>query len=448
VKFINTNTNKKFREVTIGNNTLYVYGYINYIDNDLFTKLDKGIVPINLKGQFAFVYITPTKWIAVVDHLCTTQLFYSNNHISPNLKDVKDNTKYLNEDQMCKSQLAILKEYTVGDVTPWKEIKRIDYQHYVEDGKAYEYANILHEPTIDYDPEYAYNLYCGVAKNMNLKDPTLLFSAGKDSAFIAMLLKEVGYNPKLINITSKNNKHNADKILAQRYRDEMDWDIENYEIEYSGPTTNEDTELFSSNYWKDNTHPPKRHAVEQYTGHKLTGEVALWSGESRKIFNYLVNNQGKVNIKDTIGIYLNLASSIQANSKPFSCSPEFLGKLIHTEGYEFIYEYYYNIITNIDKPDMYSHYIWSSRSYSSHRIYTQSQDPTNQWVNIYSDYDIFNMNTNMSIGTMVNRPIDNIRKFPLWQVGKMFKEWSDISWDAPVVGMGIPDRGKFINERL
>ena len=439
MKFINTNKCRSFREL---NNRLWIYGYTNYSDEFILAQLDTGTFPKDIKGQFAFVYITPTKWIAVTDHLCTTQLFYSNEHISPSIKDVEDSTKHLHEDPMCKSQLAILREYTVGDVTPWKEIKRIDYQHYVEDGKSYEYANILHEPTKDYDPEYAYDLYCNVAKNMDLQDPTIMFSAGKDSAFIAMLLKEVGYNPKLINITSPNAKHNADKILTKRYRDEMGWDIEDYEIEYSGPTTDEDADLFSSNYWKDNTHPPKRHAVEHYTGHKLTGEVALWSGESRKVFNCLVNKD--LNIKDTINLYLNLANSIQANTKPFTCDPKFLGKLLNTEGYEFIYDYYHNIISNIDKPDVYSHYIWSSKSYSSHRLYAQSQDPSNTWVNIFSDYDVFNMNTNMSLSTMVNKPIDNIRKFPLWEVGNMFEAWTDISWDAPTIGLGIPERNKFI----
>jgi hypothetical protein len=54
------------------------------------------------------------------------------------------------------------------------------------------------------------------------------------------------------------------------------------------------------------------------------------------------------------------------------------------------------------------------------------------------------MNTNMSIDTMVNNKIDDIRKYPLWQVGNKFKEWTDISWDAPVVGMGIPERNKFM----
>jgi hypothetical protein len=442
--FINNNKNKIFREYKANDATLYIHGYTNYSDESLLIKLKDNKVPKDLKGQFGIVFISSKHWIGVVDHLCTTQLFYSKDHISPSLKDVKDNTKYLNEDSMCKSQLKILREFTVGDVTPWKEIKRIDFQHYAKDNKQYEYANILHEPTKDYDPDYAYDLYCNVAKNMDLKDPTILFSAGKDSAFVAMLLKEVGYNPKLINITSHNGRHNADKILTQRYRDEMEWNIEQYDIEYSGPSTKLDIELFSSNYWKDNTHPPKGHAVEQYTGHKLTGEVALWSGESRKVFNYLVNNHKHISNADVIGIYLNLSVSVRASSAPFTFTTDFLGDLVNSEGYRFIYDYYNNVINNIDKPDIYSKYIWSSKSYSSHRLYAQSQDVNNQWANIYSDYDVFNMNTNMSIDTMVNNKIDDIRKYPLWQVGNKFKEWTDISWDAPVVGMGIPERNKFM----
>jgi hypothetical protein len=54
------------------------------------------------------------------------------------------------------------------------------------------------------------------------------------------------------------------------------------------------------------------------------------------------------------------------------------------------------------------------------------------------------MNINMSINTMVNKPIDNLRKFPLYNTGRQFTEWSDISWDAPIIGLGIPERNKFV----
>ena len=41
--------------------------------------------------------------------------------------------------------------------------------------------------------------------------------------------------------------------------------------------------------------------------------------------------------------------------------------------------------------------------------------------------------------------VKNIDKFPLYQVGEMFKEWSDISWKVPVIGLGIPSKNKFKN---
>jgi len=443
MKFINTNTNKKFREVAIGNSTLYVHGYINYTDNDLFTKLDKGIVPIDLKGQFGIIFISNDFWLGIADHLCTTQLFYSKDHISPNLKDVKDNTKFLHKDSLCESQLDILRIHTVGDVTPWKEIKRIDFQHYVKNGTQYEYANILHEPTTLYNKEYAYDTYMQAIKNMDIKDPTLLFSSGRDSAFMAMLLKEAGFNPRLINITSKNANQVADRIGTERYRQELGWVIDDYDIEYSGPTTEDDAELFCSNYWHDTTHPPKRHACEMYNGTKLTGEVTIASHIKKNYGNYFINASNRIKIEDVINLYITYTHSLQTSKEPRVLSKDRLGSKAKSEGYDYIFEYYRNIINNIDKPKLYSHCIWVNRSFCSQRIYAQSQDPSNEWGNVFSDYDVFNMNSNIDYTTDTSK--DRIKKYPLYQVAKMFKSWTDISWDSPIVGLGIPSKNKFRN---
>ena len=444
MKFININNkNKIFREVVLNDDILYIQGSINYSDIAIISKLKSGKVPNDLKGSFALVFISPKHWIGVVDHLCTTQLFYSAHHISPSLKDVKDNTKFLHEDPLCENQLKILKEHTVGDVTPWKEIKRIDFQHYAINGTQHQYANILNNPISKYDSDDAYDLYTSKIKEICNQDTAVMLSGGKDSAFIVMLLKEIGINPRLIHLTSKNINHSIDDRAIAKYK-KLGWDIENHYVDYIGPNNEEEEELFSSNFWSDDTHPPKRRIVLDHKGPVITGEVSIADIQRKTYGSYFANAYDKIKTTDVINRYLIQKMTWTSRKAPFSMAPAALGDLYKSETYEYILNHYLNIINELDQPIVYSHYSVFSHQAEAVRLYAQSQDPGVNWVSLFGDYDIYNMNLNMD-WKYKDDMVNNVQKLPLYNVGVKLKAWTDISWGMPIVGLGIPDKKKFNN---
>ena len=130
MKFIDDN----FRKCIGKNGTLYTKGYTNISDLKILQSIEANQFP-KISGQFAFVYISNQgSWTAAVDHFCTTNLFYTNDMISTNFYKLSKHTnKTLNT--FIQDQLDILQNHTVGDQTIYKEINRIEPEHYVENGK-------------------------------------------------------------------------------------------------------------------------------------------------------------------------------------------------------------------------------------------------------------------------------------------------------------------------
>ena len=79
-KFLNSNPEfKLYREPGYSNNNAYLF-YTGVFDRSLssiFRTLDDGGFPTNLKGNFAFVFYNINRIVGAVDHLPTTNLFYS-----------------------------------------------------------------------------------------------------------------------------------------------------------------------------------------------------------------------------------------------------------------------------------------------------------------------------------------------------------------------------------
>ena len=85
-------------------------------------------------------------------------------------------------------------------------------------------------------------------------------SGGKDSAWVAMLMHELGYNPRLVHITSERNSHSIDDQQCKLYKQELGWPVNHYEIDYTGMIVGEDDVFYE--LWNDSTFPVKRHSVK------------------------------------------------------------------------------------------------------------------------------------------------------------------------------------------
>ena len=443
MEFLNTNPKRTFRLIEKNTNKLYVYGYFNLTDDMLFNILSSGSFPENIRGQFSFVFITKEYWIGCVDHLCSTNLYYTNNTISPLYNTIVKNTQKLTSCNLFKEQLKILQhDFTVGPFTEYNEISRIVPEHYIKNNKSYRYSDIINEPEYRFDIDHAYELFLNVISKVDLTNSTLCLSGGKDSSFIAMLLKHLNYNPVLVHIISKNLKTTIDKQACELYKKECNWDIEEYEIEYSGPITEDDYIFFQ--LWKDKTFPSKKHAVKKYPNNiSLTGEVS--SRGSGKMSNICANHianigRNNINIDHFVHVFL-LEKFNTFFIKTFeSITNMFDDTITKTEGYQYIFEHFRNLLNRIEGP--LEKKIWQAyvEMKGPWRMWGQSQDIDNQWFNIYTDWNIQNMFLNSPFNIKSGNNSDNLNngRNILYLIGKnKFKCWSDISWRFPSTGFHI-----------
>lgn len=430
--FLNSNPNRLFKTKSrLGQ--LYYYGYTNTSWDYICKILDQGDFPKNLKGQFAFVYINGKNWIACVDHLCTTQLFYTKDKIDCNFDNIVAVTKNLHQNTDNLKQLEILKSHTVGPETPYKEILRIEPETYVKNGYVYRYSDILNEPLQVFEVESVYEKFVEVCKKYPLNESTLLFSGGKDSGWLALLLKHLSYDIDLVHIHSPNSKNTIDFDATKCYEKECGFDIKYYPVNIL-PTSNE-------TFWRNAQFLTKSKAAATGQGAiKLSGEVGgTLMGHSGWVGPLLAN--GNTDIDNYIKTFISVQH--QWNKKGISTNIDDtrFGNLVKTQAWEQIFEYFRKKIQNIDKPDSYKFYNFCINEFSSHRLYAETQDIYNTWFNIFSDYDIQNAFINSTWNTKYK---SNYKKYHLYKIGKLkFTNWTDISWRYPAIGMSIPNDRTF-----
>ena len=432
MKFSNSNPKRLFKTKSrIGN--LYYYGYTNTSWDYICKKLDEGDFPNKLKGQFAFVYINGKDWIACVDHLCTTQLFYTKDEIDCNFDNIVSVTKNLHKNTNIRKQLEILKSHTVGPETPYKEILRIEAETYVKNGKIYQYSDILNEPLHALEVDNVYERFVEVCKKYRLNESTLLFSGGKDSGWLALLLKHLDYNIDLVHIHSPNSKNTIDYDATKCYEEECGFDIRYYPVNIL--TNSNDT------FWRNAQFLEKSKAAETGQGDiKLSGEVGgTLMGHMEWVGTFLAN--GNNDIDNYIKTFISVQH--QWNKKGISSSIDDtrFGNLVKTEAWEQIFEYFRKKIHNIDKPDNYKLINFCVNEFSSHRLYAETQDTKNTWFNVFADYDIQNAFINSYWSTKYKT---TRKKYHLYTIGKLkFSNWTDISWRYPTIGMSIPNDRTF-----
>ena len=188
--------------------------------------------------------------------------------------------------------------------------------------------------------------------------------------------------------------------------------------------------------------------MKRYDGIKLSGEVGIsyQREEIWKIIYYLVNMQGKIEPEHLINLYLQyFYSHGQSPRRGSIAEPVTSRTWLQTEGFQYIIEYYKNKISRIDKPIYLKYHSFWSQAFCTYRIWFESQDPSNNWFNIYCDYDVSNYFANLEYNVKPRHPDWN-KKWSIYNIGKKkFKNWSDISWRFQSIGMGIPKKESFDN---
>lgn len=431
MNFLNSNPNRLFKtKKRIG--TLYYYGYTNTSWDYICKTLDTGNFPTNLKGQFAFVYIGKKDWIACVDHLCTTQIFYTNDKIDSNFNNLVSATFDLHQNTDNLKQLEILKSHTVGPETPYKEILRIEPETYVKNGNVYRYSDILNEPLHNLKIDNVYEQFVTACKKYPLDESTLLFSGGKDSGWLALLLKHLNYDIDLVHIHSPNSRNNIDFHTVKAYEQECNFPIKYYKIDILSKP--------NDTFWKNAQFLTKTQAASLGKGKiKLTGEVGDTIGGFLGSVGNLGANKLVPNEDDFIRCFISKQHTW--GKKGSQRNINIVEKYKDTEAYQQIFEHFRAKLKRIEQPYNYKYYNFMLNEFNSHRLYAESQDTNNTWYNIFADYEIQNSFIN---SLWCDKHHSSIKKWHLYRIGQeKFSNWTDISWRFPTVGMGIPDAGLF-----
>tara|TARA_B100000686_G_scaffold336699_1_gene406899 strand:+ start:485 stop:1822 length:1338 start_codon:yes stop_codon:yes gene_type:complete len=432
MEFVNSNNNLYFRKLQKNENKFFIHGYTNLDDVAIFESLCYNKFPENIKGQFAFVFLSNDKWIACVDHFCTTNLFYTNEIISPIFSDcVKSISCSINQSTL--EQLKITRSYSVGEGTIYNEISQVQPEHYVINYTQIQYLNILNSPIQKLNVDHLYNLFVNVASKIDTLTgpPVLCFSGGKDSSFISMLLRHLNYDHKLIHITSKNKSHVIDKNICNKYKDEYNWKIEDIEVEFA---KNNNKELF----WEEDTFGPKKEALKNYnTSIGLTGEPGVGSNRRTPLLYYAINKPtATLDHSEIINMSLFYCYVLEKRYYPSIGTSSVWGKIKDTNGYKILIDFFNKRINSIDKSNLDRYLIFNIVEKARHRLSAYSQDKSNSWFHIFADYDIQQSSINTPLNEYRKYGID---KYPIYEVGKSkFDNWIDISWSVPCVGLGIP----------
>ena len=429
MKFFNPNPNQRWRK----RNNLWVTGHCNYTDATLEGILRQGKIPENIRGQFAYVYTTRDWWVACVDHFSSISLYYTKDMICPNFYELS--TRVSNtENENIIQQLEIMKDRTVGPETIYKEITRVEAEHYVVNGRASRYSDILCDHDVEpIDHEENYDRLSYIIKKMVPDNPTMAYSSGKDSAFVAMVMKSLGYDPRLIFITSENRRNQIDENCVKDY-EALGWDIERFDV--TGRRQYKDDEYkFDGQFWKNGQFSVKRRAMANYPGLKMSGEIGGGLPRSNVISNYLIN-KGTIDIDAVVNIWLLSLHTYRKRHYPKPVTMEMWGALQNTEGFRYIFEYYRDIFKRSPHPYMHTVYSFPVVDGAEHRIWAEGQDDLNEWYNIFGDYELQRSWINSPVQ---DREFNGIQKYQMYEICRKFcgEHWTDVSWNYPIVGMSI-----------
>lgn len=404
---------------------------MKFLNNGIRKFVKKGnYYTYGYDGQSASVFMKDGRWSATVDHFATTQLFYSDNFISPSFKEIVDAEKELGTklttDWITTGQLKYLKRHTVGPGTIYNQIKRVE-----EDWKPF-----LNQDLIEYDMEEEYQRFCYLFDLHKDKEITVGLSGGRDSAWLVMFLKHRGFNPNLVHITSPNNYNGIDDICCDRYRKEVGWEIENFEVDFIHDVYEEEDKVFTE-FWPDLIYPLKSHSVSKYGGIKMSGESSE-SDHSKK--TQWMRDMGVMD--DDIYI-TNYIKDMYNNRVYYGRGMDNYDPQIwkaQDESMDYIYEYYRNILKEL-KDHPLKHNIFWIPSYQSSRLYQESQDPRNEWFAPFADRELQRINIFKKQSRQTgNTQKKSMKKKKMYNMGEKYfgKEWNNLSWDYDIVGMGIP----------
>ena len=366
--------------------------------------------PPVFKGNWAYVYICKDFWLAAVDHYASVNLFFNDEIITHNWKLIEGY-----DDPIGVEQKHILQRMLVGSRTTAKGVKRIPPGHYAINGEIHEYCNFrnLTFP----ESQRVVKSFETVCNHVN---GVTLYSGGTDSYMLAC---ETQDKNSYLNITSDTIKYNVTVLNPNitinefKVKPESSWT----DGLYTEPTMNYKLQALKSS----NT--------GQYV---LTGEC----GNAPLMSTHLVHayvNQPKLSqqrIVDSIIRLLRNDTHIWDVGRPDDTLSS-----DYPEGYKEISDYFLNKLQD-KRYDMLTKLVTIyAEEHTNYRLYPYSQHLRTNW---YHPFSTALWASCYSQNTIVARP----RKH-LFYIVSLRKNFPQLPWSIPKVGMSIPTKEKHVRTK-
>ena len=301
------NQHKKFTEHY---DDFFWWGSANMSPSMVYTSLQGGVFPIELRGSFAFVYIQDdNNYWACVNHLAETPLFVTDtgkifHNLSEWLKDIIHPMKepyYKVKNGVYELQRSMFGFcYAIGEHTPYDDIVTVKPEHYIHNGVQHRYSDIARPKGYAWDGDLYKQLLDKSVKSYIHGWPTnhhykiqgghnMLFSSGRDSAIVASSLAQQQLHKyvEFYTITHKKGKHNEfqDAVVNA---EELGITPVNVQANIDPPAFDPPIEYeFNDSSWLVKYQTLNRHEI---MGTIITGEVGniISYGEAGKRLSYYI----------------------------------------------------------------------------------------------------------------------------------------------------------------
>lgn len=211
--FINSQPEfKLYRGNMFSNGVLYYKGTFDRSLHSLYSTLDSGRFPLGMKGNFAFVFINENRVVGAVDHIASTNLFYTDSHVSHIFVDLDEITA-MEKFAPIENQKKFFWGGSVGERTTNPVIMRLEPGTYFE--KHLEWNEITVHSYIDLythhvDPSITIGDIADITEQIieeQTREPfNLLWSSGTDSNCILGFIRKLNRvdNCQLISLYSSD----------------------------------------------------------------------------------------------------------------------------------------------------------------------------------------------------------------------------------------------------
>jgi len=280
-------------------------------------------------------------------------------------------------------------QMTVGTRTPCQTVKRLQPDHYLDNGTQFRYRWSIEPRSGPPMSDWQTILMDCVDRNTNDGD-VLFLSGGRDSTTIANVAHHLGKKLQYVHITK--GKPNPDTTACKEFAKNI-----GIEVNYINAWEHQ-TEFNEYDYWHDSSYIPKRNCIEYLKATSgVSGEMGVSESGSKKINPIL--QMPNITVEQLTNIWL---STLEARNESVA-SP-----LIHTDYttdhrfYEF-YETAYNELIKYYE-ELWQHYasiednkyllkcaiMMHQQDHESYRLHNYSQDVI-IWKHPLADYKWYDL---------------------------------------------------------